>query len=68
VFLDHEDNEAFVRQALEHAEEIAERKGVAIVIGHPKDATIKVLKEWLPTLEKKNLVVAPVSAVLRRGS
>lgn len=64
VFLDHEATDDFVAQALEKLEDIALRRGYAIAIGHPKDVTIRGLKDWIPTLEDKGIALAPVSAVL----
>jgi polysaccharide deacetylase 2 family uncharacterized protein YibQ len=64
VFLDHKDTPEYVRGALLELEATARRNGVAIAIGHPKDVTIAALREWIPTLEGKGLVLAPVSSVL----
>lgn len=44
VFLDHVENRAFVDNALRQTEAAARRKGYAIAIGHPKDATIAGLR------------------------
>lgn len=64
VFLDHEETPEFVARALLQLENIARRKGIAIAIGHPKEVTIAALEAWIPTLEQKGLLLAPVSAVL----
>lgn len=66
IFLDHEETGAFVSAALRHAERLAESKGYAILIGHPKDVTIAGLRAWIPTLKDKGLELVPVSAVLTR--
>lgn len=66
IFLDHEDSITFVRKALRKMENAAKRKGYAIAIGHPKSATIKGLKEWLPTLEAKGFEVVHASELVRR--
>ncbi len=68
VFLDHHTDIASVRAALRKLEKIAWSQGVAIAIGHPKPATIQALKEWLPTLESRNLTLVPASAVVVRRS
>jgi polysaccharide deacetylase 2 family uncharacterized protein YibQ len=65
VFLDHEDNIEFVRDALVKLEETAKRKGHAIAIGHPKDVTIQGLNEWLPTLEAKGIELVHASELVR---
>lgn len=68
VFLDHEDNAEFVKAALAKTEDIARRKGFAVAIGHPRQATISALEDWLPTLKEKGIEVVPVSAVARPGA
>lgn len=65
IFLDHFNNVEGVRAQLAKLEEAARSHGFAIGIGHPKDHTIQALKEWLPTLERKGLVLVPASAVVR---
>ncbi len=67
VFIDHEPNIEFVRNALKKLELIARHKGYAIAIGHPKPVTIAVLKEWLPTLEARGFELVPVSAVVYKS-
>lgn len=64
VFLDHDPSLEGVRKSLEQTEEIALEHGQAIAIGHPKPHTITALKEWLPTLEAKGIVLVPVSAAV----
>jgi polysaccharide deacetylase 2 family uncharacterized protein YibQ len=66
VFIDHDPSPIAVRAALLQAEEVAERQGFAIAIGHPKDATIDALAEWLPDVQARGFAVVPVSAVARR--
>lgn len=65
VFLDHETGEQFVRKSLERAENIAAEHGYAVVIGHPKKDTVKVLREWIDSLEDKPFEIAPLSAQLQ---
>jgi len=67
VFIDHEITEEFVSNALKKLENKALRNGYAIAIGHPHKVTIKVLKEWLPTLKDKGLTLVPASSVLYRA-
>ena len=64
VFLDHEESDAFVMSALEKTEKVALQRGYAIAIGHPKDVTIKGLKEWIPTLKARGFEIVPVSELL----
>ena len=67
VFLDHTPTIEGVRAALAHTERIAREHGTAIAIGHPKDATLAGLKEWLPTLATKGITIVPVSQVVDKG-
>jgi len=66
VFLDHDPSPIAVRAALDQVEEIARRRGHAIAIGHPKDATIEALAEWLPDVQARGFALVPVSAVALR--
>lgn len=66
VFLDNEDDEQAIAAQLAKLESIARRQGYAVAIGHPRDATMKVLAKWLATLNDKGMALAPVTEVLRR--
>jgi len=65
VFLDNDGDVASVDKQLAQTEAVARKKGNAIAIGHPRDATIQALAAWLPTLEKKGFVLVPVTAVVK---
>lgn len=67
VFLDDVDQADAVRQQLVETERIARQQGIAIAIGHPHDATIRALAEWLPTLRGKGFAQGPISAALKRS-
>jgi polysaccharide deacetylase 2 family uncharacterized protein YibQ len=66
VFLDDEDTLDAVRRKLAEAEAIARRQGFVVVIGHPHEATLQALGEWLPGVQGKGLTLAPATAVLRK--
>ena len=66
VFLDHDPSPIAVRSALLDVEEVARRQGHAVAIGHPKDATIDALAEWLPDARARGFALVPVSAVAAR--
>ncbi|HJQ58814.1 MAG TPA: divergent polysaccharide deacetylase family protein [Vineibacter sp.] len=66
VFLDDVDSAEAVRQQLAETERIARQQGIAIAIGHPHDATIRALAEWLPGLRGKGFAQAPISAAFKR--
>lgn len=68
VFLDHDPSPIAVRAALLDVEKVAERQGFAIAIGHPKDATINALSEWLPDVQSRGFLLVPVSAIALQNS
>ncbi|MFY8106035.1 MAG: divergent polysaccharide deacetylase family protein [Elstera sp.] len=65
VFLDDDPSLENVRKQLRQLEAVALRTGKGVAIGHPKDNTIAALKEWLPTLPGKGLVLVPITAVVK---
>ncbi|TKX32704.1 divergent polysaccharide deacetylase family protein [Campylobacter aviculae] len=56
VFLDNEDNVAYVKKQLLSAVRLAQKKGFAIAIGHPRKNTLKALQESKDLLNKVELV------------
>ena len=65
VFLDNEQNSVYIRGQLAQAVRMAKKKGSAIVIGHPHQATIATLTEALPTLAGQGITLVPVSHLVR---
>ncbi|MCZ6744243.1 MAG: divergent polysaccharide deacetylase family protein, partial [Alphaproteobacteria bacterium] len=66
VFLDNEARIATVRQRLGEVELIATLTGFAVAIGHPRDATLEVLEEWLPDVIARGFALVPISAIALR--
>lgn len=64
VFLDDTISTESIRQQLHQTENIARRKGYAIAIGHPHPATLAVLEEWLPAVQKAGFKIVPISVLL----
>jgi polysaccharide deacetylase 2 family uncharacterized protein YibQ len=64
VFLDDDATEAAVGAELLKTEQIARQNGFAIAIGHPHDATLAVLKSWLPSAAERGFRLVPVSAIV----
>ncbi|MCW9039088.1 MAG: divergent polysaccharide deacetylase family protein, partial [Rhodospirillales bacterium] len=64
VFIDNENNVEAVRRQLRELEALARRKGYAIGIGHPRDATIEALATWLPELSRRGIVLVPLSKIV----
>ncbi len=66
VFLDNNNDVGHVLKQLNELERLARKRGVAIAIGHPRDATIEVLKTWIPEAIDRGLVIVPLSGVMKR--
>ncbi|HEV2678517.1 MAG TPA: divergent polysaccharide deacetylase family protein [Aliidongia sp.] len=66
VFLDNFMTDPEVARELAQSEAVARKNGVAIAIGHPHDATIAELRQWLPTVAAKGFRLVPVSAIVAR--
>ena len=66
VFLDDDESLEPVRRKLAETEAVARRQGFVVAIGHPHEATLQALGEWLPGLQGKGLALAPATAVLRK--
>lgn len=65
VFLDNERDAHYVRRQLAELERTANRRGNAIAIGHPHEATLEALAAWIPTMNSRGLQLVPVSAIVR---
>jgi hypothetical protein len=68
VFLDHTNDVAAVKARLAETERLARRTGFAVAIGHPRDATIKALAEWLPRAAARGFALVPLTNVVRYGA
>jgi len=65
VFLDNDNVPDKVRKQLGEVERLARKYGHAIAIGHPRDATIEVLKDWIPQARERGLAIVPVSVLMK---
>jgi polysaccharide deacetylase 2 family uncharacterized protein YibQ len=66
VFLDDDMSIDQVRRKLAETEGVARRQGFVVAIGHPHEATLQALSEWLPGVAAKGMALAPITAVLRK--
>tara|TARA_B100000513_G_scaffold189828_1_gene113830 strand:+ start:323 stop:1516 length:1194 start_codon:yes stop_codon:yes gene_type:complete len=66
VFIDHKDEEAYVHKQLDKVAAKARKHGSAIAIGHPRDITLRALKEWLPKVQAEGFELVGVSRLLHR--
>jgi polysaccharide deacetylase 2 family uncharacterized protein YibQ len=67
VFIDNDLSAEAIARQLDELERLARRRGFAVAIGHPHDATLAALALWLPGLQARGLQAVPVSAVIRRS-
>lgn len=65
VFLDHDDDVDKINAQLKKVETLARKRGRAVAIGHPRDATLKVLEGWLANITAKGFQLVPISALAR---
>jgi len=64
VFLDNENDYQKISTQLSKLEKKANENGFAVGIGHPKSQTFAALKDWLPTLENKNIKLVHLSDLI----
>ncbi len=64
IFLDNNNDKAYILKQLQKTENLARKNGYAIAIGHPKTQTYAALKEWLPALKEKGVEVVPLSRII----
>ena len=65
VFLDNEQDGAYIRRQLAQAVRMAKRNGAAIAICHPHPATIATLAEALPALAGQGITLVAVSRLVQ---
>jgi len=65
VFLDNDNVPEKVQKQLGEVERLARKYGHAIAIGHPRDATIEVLKSWIPQARERGFAIVPVSVLMK---
>jgi len=66
VFLDHANTVEAIRKQISSLEMVAKKHGWAVGIGHPREATLKVISEWLPQLEARGFELVPLSALVKQ--
>lgn len=66
IFLDNERDLAAINEQFNRAIALAQRRGQAIVIGHPYPETIEYLTQVLPLLAQAGIEVVPVSRLLKQ--
>lgn len=66
VFLDNVHDVNYVLGQLRETEKVANTKGYAIAIGHPHDATIVALQQWLPQAQSRGVMIVPLSTIIAK--
>ncbi len=66
VFLDDQATVAGVSRQIAVLEQVARKHGTAIAIGHPHEATLSVLAQWLPRAASRGVAIVPLTSVVRR--
>lgn len=64
IFLDNNNDKAYILGQLAQTENLARKNGYAIAIGHPKSQTFEALKEWLQTLPGKQIRLVHLSEIM----
>jgi polysaccharide deacetylase 2 family uncharacterized protein YibQ len=64
VFLDNVDEVTAVRAQFRQLLADARREGIALGIGHPRPATLRVLAEELPDLDEQGIQLLPVASLI----
>lgn len=64
VFIDNNNDKAYILGQLAKAENVARKNGYAVAIGHPKTQTYAALQEWLPQLPDKGIELWPLSRIV----
>ena len=67
IFLDDDPAPAAILAQLNALEAVARRKGFGVAIGHPRDATLDALEQWLPEAAQRGFVLVPASAAVKHA-
>jgi polysaccharide deacetylase 2 family uncharacterized protein YibQ len=65
VFLDNEQDGAYIRGQLNQAVRLAKKTGGAIAICHPHPVTIQTLEAELPSLAQQGIALVPASQMVK---
>lgn len=68
VFLDDDPSEAAVMEQMQRGLALARKQGTVVMIGHPKPATLAVLKRVLPTLKAQGFELVKPSLMIAERS
>lgn len=66
IFLDHEQGESYAYNALERSARLAQQRGYAIALGHPKTDTVNALRRWLRSETARKVQIVPLSMIAKK--
>ncbi len=66
IFLDNVPTVEAINKQLRQMEIFARRNGYAVAIGHPRDATITALSQWMAVIAEKGFVLVPISTIVAK--
>ncbi|MCB1885473.1 MAG: divergent polysaccharide deacetylase family protein [Geminicoccaceae bacterium] len=66
VFVDHDPDPAAIRARLGELRRLAQRRGFAVGIAHPRPATLKALASWIPATRRMGVRFLAVPDLIRR--
>jgi len=67
IFLDNDATPAGLQRQLAALDELARKRGQAIAIGHPHDATLAALAAWVPAAQARGIRVVPLTKVMHHA-
>lgn len=67
LFLDNEATPAGLQRQLAALDDLARKRGQAIAIGHPHDATLAALAAWVPAAQARGIRVVPLTKVMHHA-
>ena len=65
IIIDEEPDKDSIRNKLEELIRVAEKDGIALGYAQGFTLTIEMIRDWIPTLNKKGIQLVPVSEVLK---
>ena len=65
IIIDEEPNKDSIRNQLEELIKVAESDGIALGYARGFALTIEIIRDWIPTLNKKGVQLVPVSELLK---
>lgn len=65
IIIDEEPNKDSIRNQLEELIKVAESDGIALGYARGFTLTIEIIRDWIPTLNKKGVQLVPVSELLK---